>query len=61
MTNKSCYRAPAASSNQKAKSYLSVMLVMQKVMTDMTNMMAAPASKKKNARALCCTCVVMTT
>jgi hypothetical protein len=44
MTYKSCFRAPAASSNQKAKSYLSVMLVMQKLMTDMTNNMTAPAA-----------------
>jgi hypothetical protein len=41
MTYKSCYRARAPRYYQKAKSYLSVMLVMQKVMTDMTDMMAA--------------------
>ena len=37
------------------------MLVMQKVMANMTNNMAAPVSKKQNARVLCCTCIVMTT
>jgi hypothetical protein len=37
------------------------MLVMQKLMTNMTYIVAAPVSKKQNALLLRATCVVMTT
>ena len=53
--------APAASSNQKTNCSLSVMLVMQKIMTDLTDIMAAPVSKKANTLLLRATCLVMTT